>query len=344
MRVLIIGGTGFIGPHVVRALSEAGHDVVVFHRGNTKAWGPEGAPGEILGNRRRLLEYATTLRSASPDVVVDVVLSSGGQARDLMSVFRGVASRVVALSSGDVYRACVVTHRLDDGPLEPVPLTESSALRSTRHTYPPAQIQMLQQVFGWLDEDYDKIPVEREICGDPGLPGTVLRLPMVYGPGDPLHRFLPIVQRVRDRRRSILFSSSMAGWRATKGYVEDVGRAIAMAAVSPVAAGRVYNVGEPDTLTELEWARAIALALKWDGDFTVKPDGAVPPSLRAPGNMDQHWTTDTSRVRREIGFSEALSREDAVRRTVEWELAYPPAGFTPHQFDYPAEDAALASR
>jgi nucleoside-diphosphate-sugar epimerase len=181
------------------------------------------------------------------------------------------------------------------------------------------------------------------MCGDPELPATVLRLPMVYGPGDPLHRFFPIVQRVRDGRRSILFSSSMADWRATKGYVEDVGRAIAIAATSPAAAGRVYNVGEPDTLTEIEWATAIASAMNWDRDFVVKPDASVPSFLRAPGNMAQHWTTDTSRLRRELDFIETLSREEAIRRTIEWELATPPGSFTPHQIDYPVEDAAIAS-
>ena len=36
----------------------------------------------------------------------------------------------------------------------------------------------------WADESYDKIPVERAIMGDPGLRSTVLRLPMIYGPGD----------------------------------------------------------------------------------------------------------------------------------------------------------------
>ena len=69
---------------------------------------------------------------------------------------------------------------------------------------------MLQQVFGWLDEEYDKIPVEREILGDPDLPGTVLRLPMVYGPGDPLHRFFPTLKRMDDRRPAILFEEKLA--------------------------------------------------------------------------------------------------------------------------------------
>lgn len=65
-------------------------------------------------------------------------------------------------------------------------------------TYSAAQIKMLQQSFGWLDEEYDKIPVERVILSDPILSGTILRLPMVYGPSDPLHRFFPLVKRMDD--------------------------------------------------------------------------------------------------------------------------------------------------
>jgi nucleoside-diphosphate-sugar epimerase len=340
MRVLVIGGTGFIGPHIVRELIRLSHDVTVFHRGRTHA---DAAAREIIGDRQRLSDSARELRALEPDVVIDVVLSSGRQARELMTVFRGAAARVVALSSMDVYRACGVTHRLEEGPLEPLPLTESSPLRTKLQTYPPAQVQMLRQVFGWLDEEYDKIPVEREILGDGELPGTILRLPMVYGPGDPLHRFHPIVKRIADGRRNILFSADLAQWRATKGYVENVGAAIALAAVSPRAAGQTFNVGESDTLAEREWAERIARAMEWTGHFSALPDDRVPPHLRAPGNAAQHWVADTTRIREELGFREALSREEAIRRTVEWERANPPTGFTPHQFDYAAEDAVLAS-
>jgi nucleoside-diphosphate-sugar epimerase len=340
MRVLLIGASGFIGPHAVRALLAAGHDVVVFHRGDHPMH-LEGV-AEVLGDRRQLGNYTATLRGLAADVVVDVVLSSGRQARDLMSVFKGFASRVVALSSCDVYRACGITHRLEEGPLEPLPLNEESRLRSKLQTYPPAQIRVLQQVFGWLDEEYDKIPVEREILADAELPGTIMRLPMVYGPGDPLQRWLPITKRIADGRNVILFSSAMAGWRATKGYVEDVGAAIALAAVLPQAAGRVYNVGEPDAPTELDWARAIAGTMHWTGSFQLRSDASLPPFLRAPGNTDQHWITDTSRLRAELGFHESVSREEAIRRTVEWQMANAPTGFTPHQFDYAAEDAAAS--
>jgi nucleoside-diphosphate-sugar epimerase len=339
MRVLVIGGTGFIGPHITRELIRRDHHVTVLHRGRTAV--PPGAR-EIVGDRRRLTESADTLRTLASDVVVDVVLSSGRQARELMNVFRGHAGRVVALSSMDVYRACGITHRLEEGPLEPLPLREkTSALRTKLQTYPPAQVQALQQIFGWLDEEYDKIPVEREVLGDGKLPGTVLRLPMVYGPCDPLHRFHPIVKRIVDGRRVIPFSADMAQWRATKGYVDDVAAAIVAAVVADRAAGRIYNVGEADTLTELEWAQQIARVLNWDGEFKLMPDDRLPAHLRAPGNTAQHWIADTTRIREELDFRETVTRDEAIRRTVEWERGNPPTGFTPNQFDYPSEDKEL---
>ena len=335
MRILLIGGSGFIGPHVAAALERAGHDVVVFHRGRSKS----AARREILGDRQALAEHARELRGVRPDVVVDLILSSGRQASALIDVFRGHTTRVVALSSCDVYRACGIFHGSEQGPLQPVPLTEASELRTVLQTYPPDRVKMLQRVFGWLDEEYDKIPVEREILSDAQLPGTVLRLPMVYGPGDPLHRFQPIVKRVDDDRRTILFEETAARWRAPRGYVENVAAAIALATADPHAAGRIYNVGEAESLTELEWAERITAAAGWSGDFVVLPADRMPAHLRMPGNTDQHWTIDTTRIREELGYREPVAQHDAIRRTIEWERANPTSS-SPHAFDYAAEDAA----
>jgi nucleoside-diphosphate-sugar epimerase len=338
LRVLLIGGNGYIGRCLVPALERGGHEVFVFHRPRTHA---VPALREIFGDRRRLNDSAAKVQAIKPDVVVDLILSSGRQAADLIGVFRGVASRVVALSSCDVYRACGVLHGSEPGPLEPLPLTESSPLRSALQTYPPATIQMLQQVFGWLDDEYDKIPVEREILGDDELPGTVLRLPMVYGPGDPLHRFGPLVKRMDDRRPAILFEEKLAAWRSPRGYVENVAAAIALAATSERAAGRIYNVAEAESFSELEWALQVAAAAGWDGNFITLPADRTPLHLKMSGNTDQHWVVDTTRIREELGYREPIARADAIRRTVEWERANP-ATPDPRTFDYAAEDAAIS--
>src|SRR5215469_3369405 len=113
MDILVIGGTGFIGPYLVRLLAQAGHSVRVFHRGKSQ---PDLAAEHILGDRRDIPKLKLTA-----DIVVDLILASGTQARELMATFHGRARRVVAASSADVYRACAILHRLEDGPLDPVP-------------------------------------------------------------------------------------------------------------------------------------------------------------------------------------------------------------------------------
>jgi nucleoside-diphosphate-sugar epimerase len=293
----------------------------------------------ILGNRGDLA--ACRPRA---DVVIDLILSSGAQAESLMAAFRGVVRRVVVASRIDVYRACGVLHGSEEGPPEPVPLTEDSPLRTKLQTYPPAQVKMLQKVFGWVDDDYDKIPVERAVLGDPELPGTVLRLPMIYGPGDRLCRFQPILKRIDDGRRAILLEEGCAAWRAPRGYVENVAAALALAAVSERAAGRVYNVAERPAFSELEWARKIAAAAGWGGEFVVLPKGRTPAHLLFPGNTAQHWEADSTRIREELGWREVVPLDEAIERTIAWERAHPPGEFNPHKCDYVAEDAALRAR
>lgn len=115
MRVIAIGATGFIGRDVVAKLAEAGHEVTVLHRGKTPLPARRGVT-EIHGERSTIREMRSEFRAWSPEVVVDMILSSAAQARATLEAFRGIARRVVAISSGDVYRAMAVVHRLDSGP------------------------------------------------------------------------------------------------------------------------------------------------------------------------------------------------------------------------------------
>jgi nucleoside-diphosphate-sugar epimerase len=334
MRALIIGGTGFIGAHVTRQLAQAGHDVTVFHRGTVPF---SDAVRELRGDRQDLAAHASALERLAPDVAIDMILSSGSQARTLVETISGRTGRLVVISSQDVYRATGVFHGSEPGLLEPQPLTEESPLRTRLQTYPPAVVSRLKGVFAWLDDEYDKVSVEQEAQRAGHLPVTILRLPMVYGPGDPLHRLFPIVKRVDDGRRVVLLADRFAAWRGTRGYVEDVAAAIVLAAMSPGAAGRIYNVGEAP-MTELAWTERVAAAAGFTGAVKVLPAGRMPAHLQLPGNPDQHWAASTTRIRKNLHFSEHLASDEALRRTIAWERAHPPAHVDAALFDYAAED------
>ncbi len=341
MKILLIGATGFIGPHLVGKLASEDHELAVFHRGNSSVSLP-GSVQHVLGDRNALGEHRHQFRRFRPDVVIDLILSSGRQASTLMSAFRGLAQRVVALSSGDVYRAAGILHGFEAGPLQPMPLTEDSDLRTTRNVYGPEVLTQLRSVFPWLGEEYDKIPVEEAVMSDRELPGTVLRLPMIYGPGDPLHRPFPYLKRMDDRRPAILLQEDVARWRGPRGYVENVAAAIALAAVSPSAVGRIYNVAEPDSYSELAWVQRIGRAVKWEGRVLPVPKDLTPAHLRVPYNSEQHWEMSSGRIRKELGFAEPVDEATGLERSIAWERANPPS-VNPVQFDYAAEDEAIAA-
>ncbi len=236
MRVIIIGGTRFIGPPVVRQLTEAGHEVTVFHRGQTEPELP-GRIKHIHGDRLQLAEHQEELKQLQPDVVLDMAAFTQQDALATANAFRGIARRLVVISSQDVYRAYGRFHQSEPGALEPVPLAESAPLREELYPY---------RGEGRGLDSYDKILVERAAQNSTILPATILRLPMVYGEGDYQHRLLLELKRIDDRRAAILIDQRIAGWRWTRAYVENVAAAIVLAVTDERAANRTYNVGDTE--------------------------------------------------------------------------------------------------
>src|SRR5437667_12266428 len=156
--------------------------------------------------------------------------SLSNQAVVLVQVSDRIVNRNIALGRIHIYPYFASFHGTEVGPVQAVPLNEDSELRQNLHPYPLEALLRVQTIFPWVDSDYDKIPVERVVLANTSLPGTVLRLPMVYGPGDPLHRFFPTLKRMLDGRAWILMSQEIAEWRSPRGYVENVAAAIALAA------------------------------------------------------------------------------------------------------------------
>jgi nucleoside-diphosphate-sugar epimerase len=164
---------------------------------------------------------------------------------------------------------------------------------------------------------------------------------MVYGPGDMFHRLHPYLKRMDDGRPAILIQEDAAQWRGPRGYVENVAVGIALAATSPQAAGRIYNLAELQSFTELEWAQHIARSAGWSGRAYAVPPDLTPSHLKLPYNSAQDWTMSSARIREELGYAEPEPPDLAIARSIEWERGNPPEQVDPKQFDYAAEDAAL---
>ena len=338
MRVLVLGGTNFIGPYVVRALDRLGAEVTVYHRGLHEPDLPSGVR-HIHSPRASLpfVHFPSQLTDPAPEVVLHMFPVGGEDSIAAVARFTGAAKRLVALSSGDVYRAYGRLLGTESGPLEPIPLDENAALREVFHPYRGAAAGPADWAY-----HYEKILAERAIMSSRALPGTVLRLPAVYGPGDPHRRLRPYIKRMDDARPAILLDALQAIWRWTHGYVENVAEAIARAAVDRRAIGRVYNIGEPDVPTVTERVRQIGREARWDGAIVSIPARHLPQHLRAPYETRQNLVMDVRRFSAELDFIEPVTKEEGIRRTIAWERANPLTDGDPGAAEYAAEDSAMS--
>jgi nucleoside-diphosphate-sugar epimerase len=336
MRILVIGGTHFIGPHVVARLHGLGHEITVYHRGLHEADLPPDVrhvhdPGATVP----ITHFSPCLTEPAPDVVLHMHPIGAEDTAAAVARFAGVARRIVGLSSGDVYRAYGRLLGSEPGPPEPAPLNEDSPLRNTHFPYR----QSAAGPGDWTYH-YEKILVEQALLKG-SLPATVLRLPAVYGPGDPHRRLRPFLRRMLDQRPAIILEANHARWRWTHGYVEDVAFAIALAATDERAIGKVYNLGEAATPSTRERLNRIGRVAGWRGGVVTLSRDQLPAHLRQPYEPKQDLVMDSRRIRNELGFAEYLSEDEGLRRTMEWERGNPSTAGDPTAEEYAEEDAVV---
>jgi len=175
MRILIIGGTSFVGRHIAQAALDAGHDVTLFHRGQTNP-GLFPSATEILGDRNDESALAQ-LGSASWDATVDVSAYLPGQVRTLAAALDGRGGQQLFISTASVYKTPVAPGFTEDAPLNELADPESA--------------EFSLENYGAL-----KVACERLAASLHGPATAIIRPTYVIGPHDRSYRFTWWVTRI----------------------------------------------------------------------------------------------------------------------------------------------------
>lgn len=333
LRVIILGGTRFIGWTIVNELVRAGHGVLVVHRGNTE---PDDLPPDVehvhldRSQPGALAEARPRFEGFQPDALVDCMAFGARDSDETLAAFPDTdALRLAVLSSMDTYRAYGGLHAGEQ--TDPLPVDETSPVRPERFPY-------RGQIPGM--DDYEKLDVEERWLA---RGATVFRLPMTYGPRDAQRREEFVLRRVRAGRKQIPVGA--ANGLLTHGFVDDIARGVRLALESDPSTieGEVFNLGErrtPPVGLRARWILDAAGAT--DVELVRVPDDALPPDLGITGAVPQHLLVDSSKARRVLGWDEGDQLE-AVRTSVEWHLAHPPdPGQAAGATDFTADDEAIA--
>ena len=318
MRVMMIGGTKFIGRRITEELLARGDEVTVVHRGETE---PGDLPdcAHLHTDRQNFADLAAEVSALRPDAVVDTLAMSRADVDAVLPYLPD--ARLVVLSSADVYRA----FELLDSPVGgvPVPITEESPVRQGRYQY-RGKIPGL--------DDYDKLDVE-PLYTERG--GTVLRLGFIYGEHDPQRREEFILRRVRAGRRRIPVGPGFL--LLSRCYVGDVASAVLATLDTDAARGQVLNIVEGASGTVVDWARQILGAAGHDAELVTVPDADLPDDMDLTKNYAQHLLFDSRKAQALLGWRPGPP-EAGIAASVRWHLANPPDDSEP---DFTADDRAL---
>jgi nucleoside-diphosphate-sugar epimerase len=339
MRVMVLGGTRFIGAAIVEELDAHGHELLIVHRGEheppelppegsgePRAGSPVSRAEHLHAQRQDLPHLRGAIDDFGPEAVVDNCAYSAADAETALAAVGDV--RLLVVSSMDVYRAFGAV--LAGTETDPLPVDETSPVRPDRFPY-------RGRPHPSPDADtYEKLDVEAAYLA---RAATVCRLPMVYGERDHQRREEPILRRVRAGRDRIPAGSGTFLW--TRGYVRDVATGIRLALESDACVAEVLNLGEARTWSMGLWARHVLEAAGSPAQLTRVPDVLLPDDLKLLGTIAQHLLVDSSKARDLLGWTETDPHE-ALRRSVAWHLANPPQDAVVDA-DFSADDRALAA-
>jgi len=317
MNVLILGINGFLGSAISRRAIARGHRVFGLSRSDSAK--VDQAVTYLVGDRARPDAIAGVVDRNKIDVLVDVIAMTLEDTQPLITYVDRKIAQYVMLSSSDVYRNYELFQGKATGSPNIESVNENSELRATRFPY-RGQVPRKQGSPDRYLDDYDKIPIEaatRQMSSN----WTILRLPMVYGPGDKQRRFRWAIKPMSNGAADILLPKAWLDWHSTYGYIDNVAEGVALTLGNQKAMNRVFNIGEQPSISHLDWATRIADVLGWKGSITHGEDPNSPFVQGLTGlNLNVPFKLSSTRIRRDLGFNEIVSETQRLSRTIDAEL------------------------
>ncbi|WP_117592039.1 NAD-dependent epimerase/dehydratase family protein [Haloprofundus halophilus] len=235
---LVVGGTRFIGRHVVDDLLENGYEVTIFNRGNHEnPFADDDRVGRVEGDRTNRADLERARDEAEPNIVVDCVAYKPEDVEAAVDVFADVDGYVY-ISSGSAYGSEEIPKR--EGVTELCDCTPEQAEDDSAESYGPRKAEGDRVIFE---------------AAERGVNATSVRPCIVYGPHDYTERLDYWLDRVDNYDRVVVPGDGTNIWH--RAYVEDVASALRIVAESGEP-GEAYNVGDQRLVTLEEMVEVVA--------------------------------------------------------------------------------------
>ncbi|MCP3983959.1 MAG: NAD-dependent epimerase/dehydratase family protein [bacterium] len=345
--MLVTGGAGFVGSHLVDALVEAGHRVRVLDNLDPQVHGEGGQRPTHLHEDAELQVGDVRDRAAVARALEDIdqvfhqaAAVGVGQSMYQMEQYVSVNSvgaavlleeivarrdrvqKMVVASSMSIYGEGA--YRTPEGATVFPGLRPDSALEAQRfemHDDDGRELQPIPtpeqkplvptSIYAITKRDHEEMFLA--VGAAYGIPAVALRYFNIYGPrqslSNPYTGVMAIFSsRIMNRNRPMIFEDGLQSRDFV--HVSDIVQANLLAMGKDEADGKVFNVGTGRSTSILRVAEILAEQL----DFPDPPD--VVGKFRA-GDI-RHCFADTSRIEKQLGYAPAMTMESGMRNLLEW--------------------------
>ncbi len=226
-KILVIGGSRFIGLHVVMKLMENNYDVTVFNRGHNNKNLPQDVK-TIVGDRKDENHIKSLFEENNFDVVIDMCGFVPVDVELMINQAQGKIKQYIFCSTVSVY---------DFNKNKTLPIKEDD----------PLNREIVESDNPYVNYGSNKALCEDKLLSNNDFPVTILRPTFVYGPNNTIYRGAYFFDRIIDNRDIILDSSgyNVLHWV----YVKDLADAFIKSIGNEKSYGQAYNMASGDYLT-----------------------------------------------------------------------------------------------
>lgn len=319
MNILVTGGTGFIGSHVVEILLKQNYHVRCLVRKSSNLQWLESLPVELVyGN----FDDMDSLRAAVAGTDVIIHLAGVVAAKDREGFFRGnvtatnnLLAAVLKYSTG-IKRFLHVSSLTAVGPGKNGKPVDETSIPQPITTYGESKLAAEKTVLSYAD----KFPV------------TIVRPPAVYGPRDTAT--LSFFQSVQ---KGLIPLVGFSPKKVSLIYVDDLADGIVNAALSKDTEGKIYFLGSENIYN---WQQIGTVAARVVGRKTLTvriPEflvmaiagisGFISKFKKKPSVLNyekgkdmvaDNWTCSVESAKRDFGYRQKVSLEEGIKNTLDW--------------------------
>ncbi|MBN8728944.1 MAG: SDR family oxidoreductase [Acidobacteria bacterium] len=306
MQILVIGGTQFIGRHLVESLLAAGHSVTLLHRKSRRLF--RGQVDQLLADRGDERAVRAVLKGRRFDAVYDNAYdwergTTAAQVGFLAEACHHTKlKRYVLTSSVAVYGDGALGCR-ETAPLVKAP--EGSPYAINKAESERLLLRMHERA---------------------GLPAVALRPPFVYGPGNNFYREQYFWDRLRLGRPVIVPGDGRAPMHFV--YVKDLVRVAMECLTNDAAVGQAFNVAHEEAISQNEAIRLMARVAGVKAEIVRVPRKRIAAAGASPFTEPYYFaqyfdmapiTEDITKARRKLGFA-PTTLEQGFAETYRWYL------------------------